>query len=130
MDISAIIKSLVNAKKIGIMTLSAITITCFTYIINNKTGIIESENKVGILIIFFICSSLLVVALGFLYAHTKAKMKYEHIERMTYKEIEKELNSENQTENSKLNGSSKTVTQGEKSTFIDKNDGNIQINIQ
>lgn len=37
MDISAIIKSLVNAKKIGIMTLSAITITCFIYIINNKT---------------------------------------------------------------------------------------------
>lgn len=125
MDISAIIKSLVNAKKIGIMTLSAITITCFIYIINNKTWIIESENKVGILIIFFICSSLLVVALGYLYMYTKVKMKYEHIERMTYKEIEKELNSESQTENSKLNGSSKTVTQGEKSTFTDKNDGNI-----
>lgn len=128
MDISTIIKSLVSAKKIGAMTLAAIALTYLAYLFDKKTGIIESENKVGTLFILFLFAFLLVVALGFLYMITTSKMRYEHVERMSDKEIKK--TKENSAEKSKLNSSSKTVTQGEKSTFIDKNDGNIQINIQ
>ena len=78
MDISTIIKSLVSAKKIGAMTLAAIALTYLAYLFDKKTGIIESENKVGTLFILFLFAFLLVVAFGFLYMITTSKMRYEH----------------------------------------------------
>lgn len=124
MDISAIIKSLVSAKKIGAMTLAAIALTYLAYLFDKKTGIIESENKVGTLFILFLIAFLFVVALGFLYMITTSKMRYEHVERMSDKEIKKTK------EFSEKPISQTIVNQREKGTFIDKNDGNIQINIQ
>ena len=50
--------------------------------------------------------------------------------------IEKELSeidlkiSSLKDNSNEVNNSSRTITQGDKSTFIDKNNGNIQINIQ
>ena len=91
MDISAIIKSIFEAKKIGGMTIAALAISLLAYLFNEKTGTIDSEDKVGALFVFFIITFVFLVVITFLYSITTTKMRYEHQDRMADKENQKEI---------------------------------------
>ncbi len=103
MDISAIIKSIFEAKKIGAMTIAALALSLLAYLYSEKIGIVQSEDKVGALLVLFTITFVFLVVMVFLYGIATTKMRYEHLDSM------KEKDSQQKSENPQKTNPSKSI---------------------